>query len=372
MSNAIRVVSRAEIAQERWDAFVDARDECWLWHRCDLIQALATWPGHSDASVAALDPQGALLAILPLHRIEVRVGGALRIVRFNSSGGPACAPQLSNGDRNRSLAALHEHLLQLMSARNVIATQAQIAPLAPWLSAPGAPRVNPLILRGFANNQTETWIVDLTASPEEIRRRYTKSTRYELGKAMRGEFEVREAAGPKDLETYYRLHLETYTRTGARPHPIEYFKAIFERFQPAGLARILFATRRGEAVAGQNTFCYKRGALYWTGASTSQKEGGENRLLLDAQMMAARAAGCLRYETGQAFVSSGDAKERGLSHFKRSFGAEIHPFYRGVLHSQHTSLRFLWGVRNLMQTMRSGNPGARSAESKPAKSGETA
>jgi lipid II:glycine glycyltransferase (peptidoglycan interpeptide bridge formation enzyme) len=173
-----------------------------------------------------------------------------------------------------------------------------------------------------------------------------------LRKASQFDIRLREAAGPKDIDIYYRLHLETYSRTAAKPHPLEYFQAIFEKFQPRGLARILFAERRGDVVAAQNTGRYKAGAVYWTGASISEKEGGENRLLFDAQIMAARDDGCARYETGQAFVNSTDAKELGLSRFKRSFGAEMHPFYRGVLHSKRRSFRLLWGLREMMQTVR--------------------
>ena len=94
------------------------------------------------------------------------------------------------------------------------------------------------------------------------------------------------------------------------------------------------------------------GAIYWTGASISEKEGGENRLLFDAQIMAAREDGCLRYETGQAFVNSADSKEAGLSRFKRSFGAELFPFYRGVTISHRFALQAIWRLREMIQAMR--------------------
>ena len=115
---------------------------------------------------------------------------------------------------------------------------------------------------------------------------------------------------------------------------------------------LVFGERGGEVVAAQNTGLYKRGAIYWTGASISEKEGGENRLLFDAQIMAAREDGCLRYETGQAFVNSADSKEAGLSRFKRSFGAELFPFYRGVTISHRFALQAIWRLREMIQAMR--------------------
>ena len=131
---------------------------------------------------------------------------------------------------------------------------------------------------------------------------------------------MREAAGTKDLDIYYKLHLETYHRTGARPHPFDYFQAIFEKFQPAGLARILFAERQGKVVAAQNTGLYKAGAFYWTGASISEKEGGENRLLLDAQIMAARAGADGRRDWTFERVMQTFPRLAELAHYLGSLG----------------------------------------------------
>jgi hypothetical protein len=353
VSATIHIRARPEIARDRWDAFADASDEAWLWHRWDLIEALALWHGYQDASIALLDDRDAILAVMPLHRTVVRAARVVPVVRFASVGGPACAANLPAGVRAGVLSALHDHLVKLVATANALALEVQVAPLAPWLHAAAAPKVNPLLAVGFENTQTETWMVDLTAPADEIRRRYSELTRRELRKAAKADLRVREAAGAKDLDIYYRLHMETYTRTGARPHPLGYFQAIFEKFQPRGLAHILFAERGGQVVAAQNTGRYKAGALYWSGASVSDKEGGENRLLFDAQIMAARDAGCARYETGQAFVNARTAKDKGLSQFKRSFGAELHPFYRGVLPSPHSGLRLLWRFREMLQAVRS-------------------
>jgi hypothetical protein len=351
MTLNIEVRPRGDVTQEHWDAFVEASDEAWFWHRWDFIDAFSERPGTQDVSFALADGRGELLAILPAHRI-VRVVANVPFVRLMSYGWAACAAKLPASEREKVLSALHDHLLQLIAAKNTIVAEAQIASLTPSLNGTAAPRVNPLILAGFENSQTETWIVDLACAPEDIRRRYSDTTRYEIRRASRSEFRLREAAGPKDIDIYYRVHLETCARTGAQPNPHRYFQAIFEKCQPRGLARILFLERQGEVVAAQNTALYKGGALYWTGASISDKGGGDNRLLMDAQIMAARQDGCTRYETGQAFVNPATAKEGGLSHFKRSFGAELYPFYRGMRYSPRLSLRFLWRFREMLQKVR--------------------
>lgn len=352
MSTSLKCLPRAEIGREKWDAFVEASDEAWLWHRWDLIEAVAFWDGYQDASVALLDERGVIQVLMPMHRVTVRVGGVILVVRLMSLGGPACATELFASARNRAISFLRDQMDGLLAQNKAVAAEAQIAALTPRLYDASAPRINPLLLAGFDNTQTETWMVDLTRQPDEIRGRYSSTTRYELRKAARNEFRWREAAGPKDLDIYYGLHLETCARTGAAPHPLDYFRAIFEKCVPRGLARILFLERQGQVTAAQNTALYKAGALYWTGASRSDKDGGDNRLLVDAQIMVAREKGCVRYEVGQAYLNPMTAKERGLSHFKGSFGAELYPFYRGVLLSSRLGPRILWQCRGMLQNFR--------------------
>src|SRR6185369_10938994 len=110
MSIAIEIRPRSDIGRERWDAFVDASNQAWLWHRWDLIDALALWPGYRDASYALVDGQGRLIAVMPLHRIVTRVAGVMPVVRLSSLGGPACSTVHGT---DKVLSALRDHLLQL-------------------------------------------------------------------------------------------------------------------------------------------------------------------------------------------------------------------------------------------------------------------
>src|SRR5450759_5111101 len=110
MSAAIQILPRVEVARDKWDAFVEASDEAWLWHRGDLIEALALWPNHQDASFAVVDGRGALLALMPLHRKVVRVARVVPFVHLTSLGGPACAAALSLAERAKVLSVLRSHL----------------------------------------------------------------------------------------------------------------------------------------------------------------------------------------------------------------------------------------------------------------------
>src|SRR5262249_15496278 len=162
---------------------------------------------------------------------------------------------------------------------------ARVPALAPYLHGPNAPRVNPLVHIGLENTPGATWMIDLQHTEAEIRKRYSETTRQEIRKAQSRKFTIREASGSRDIDVYYGLHLDTIDRVKSSPDPIEFYKRIFERFQPQMLARIVFFERDGKPIAAHNTALYKRGAYYWTGASTSERNSFESRVLFDNQIM---------------------------------------------------------------------------------------
>jgi hypothetical protein len=328
MSYAFVLRERPEVLPEHWNAFVDASDEAWLWHRSELQAALATWPERTDVSFAVLAPSGELHAVVPLHVVTTRRLGPVRLTRLDSHGGPALRNGVGGRERRHIWETIEGRIDEIARRFDAVEVEVILPPLAPANRPGRGSPVNPLLTHGYANVLTQTWLIPLDRPEEEIRAGYSQTARQEIRKANQTST-VREASGPADLDLYYALHVETYRRTGVRPHPFEYFEAIFRDFQAVGRSRILFAERDGEVVAAQNTAIDKQAALYWTGASARERAGGENRLLCDRQIMTARSNGCQWYEMGEAFPGTADTKLAGLSHFKRGFGGNLHPLYRG-------------------------------------------
>ncbi len=245
-------------------------------------------------------------------------------------------------------AAVIEHLDVL--AADASSTLVRLPPMAPAWRHAEAPRVNPLVAAGFTPVPAQSWVIDLAAEPERIRLRYSHGARSDLKKAGASGGKVRTAT-TQDLEACHALHLETYRRTGAQPVPIAAWRIIFERILPKGLARVLLYERGGRIVAAHTTGLYKRAAIYWNGASADERSGGENRLLFDAQIMAARAAGCAYFDAGDAFPNAKDAKSRGLSQFKASFGGELWPLWQGERYNPRFLPRALRAVREARAIM---------------------
>lgn len=346
--------TREKVGKEKWDAFVDASDEAWLWHRFDLQDALATWPGRRDMSFALLDRNsgGRIVVVVPLHLIRKRIARTIPWNMLDSLGGPALANDLGRKERRKTIESVRDCLIGLASSHGAREIHLAIAPMTPAFRGERCPRVNPLLEMGCENTLTQTWVVDLRANKEVVWEHMEGRARTAIRKAEKTGVKVRVADKPEDLDLYYRLHCETYKRTGVPPHPRSYFEAIWNGFQKVNLARILFAELDGEVVAAESFGVYKKATVYWTGASSGKGLSVEaNSLLQWTAMQWMIENGIEWYETGEAFPNLRGGKLKGLSDFKRSFGGVLYPFYRGrieiggMLNRVVNCLRALRGYR---------------------------
>jgi hypothetical protein len=346
------ICTRHELGRQQWDEFVDTVDQAWLWHRYDWQDALETWRGRIDQSFAVLDSRTReILALVPIHRITGKLYRVLPWNTLQSTGGPAFKNNIGDKQRLQVINFIENFLSGLAKQHSVFEINLMLTALAPAFRGVSCPRVNPLLdFPGCENTLTQTYVLDLRESEATLRARYSKGARSELKKIENEGVEIREAHGLNDLATYYQLHTETYQRTGVPPHPIEYFRHIFDVFIPAGLSRVAFLVRDGQVIAAQNTALYKRGGLYWTGASRSDKTSGDNRILMQDQLQYARQVGIDWYEVGEAFPNAASGKAKGLNDFKRSFGGTMYPVYRGRLVANRKLHALAQGFRALQRS----------------------
>ncbi|MBF0208689.1 MAG: GNAT family N-acetyltransferase [Oligoflexia bacterium] len=321
----MEIVSRCEIGPDKWNEFVNESMDAWLWHHYDIMDALSTWRYTADASIGIIDKQGSssLLAILPMtNKLNYT---------FHSPGGVAFSNKLGQKLKREIWKVLVRYLEGLFLKHSVCSFNIHLPPLTPnFWSDKGYPLVNPLLFYGFKNDLTQTMIINLNQSSEQIFNTYTKGTKYELNRIEKSDISLVDANGiPNALEKYYELHVSTYRRNGQRPHPYKYFECIFNNVLRKGLCRIIFLEKNGRFFAVNNTALYKKTAFYWTGASINEKELGENRILLHNQIMHAKSKGFSTYEVGEVFPDVKNGKLRGLSVFKKSFGGEMYPYYKG-------------------------------------------
>ena len=331
MNSPFRITMRRDMGCKDWDAFADASDEAWLWHRYDLQDALETWPGSTDESFALMAPDGdEALALVPLRRISRRAAGLL-IHILESLGGAACRNGLADKRRRAVLKAVRERLAAQSRKCICLETRISLPAMAPALRGAGCPRVNPLLDMGCDNALTQTWVVDLRGGQEAAWKQMEGRARTAVRKAEKAGVTVREARHD-DLPIYYTLHQETYRRTGVPPHSKDYFRVIWNSFLSKGLARIWIAELDGETVAAENFGIYKQAAIYWTGAANAKGLEVEANSLLQWTAMQWMLKNDIEwYETGEAFPQFAAGKQKGLNDFKKSFGGCLYPYFKGRL-----------------------------------------
>ena len=348
MSNTLDFVPRQEIVPRVWDAFAEANEEAWLWHRNAFIDTLLTWPDRRDQSFAMVDRAngGKMVAILPLYVIDSRIKGVFRLRTLESFGGPAFTTGLGTRHRRAILDQFLAHLLEIADRLNAGEITFTLSPLAPRWRGKKCPRTNPLLMLGCENTLTQTWVVDLRRDIDDLWNGLKGRARTTIRKAINSGVKVRQASRETDLDIYYDLHRETYLRTGARPHPKTYFAAIWNNFVNQGIAQFFFAELGGSVVAAENFSIYKSAAYYWTGAASDKGlKVGANSLLQWTAIQWMVERGLSWYEVGEAFPNVKEGKLKGLNDFKKSFGGSLYPYYKGRLPVNNRAAKILKALR---------------------------
>jgi glycosyltransferase involved in cell wall biosynthesis/SAM-dependent methyltransferase len=313
-----------------WERIVLASPDAWLYHTLDEQALLAeAWGGESLSFL--VEKAGRLVGVLPLQRWPWDRSTLWSTLM--GPAGPALIRDLDDGERVEALAFMHGVVAQMLALKKAKTVRMILPPLAPARRAEWASPENPLKAFGYADDSTWTSVVDLLPDEETIFGGFCRAYRNRIRKAERDGIVVEAARGPEDVDAYYALHCATYERTGVKPHPKAYFESIYRRFTANGRCDLLFAKRDGRPISAVNVATYGDAALYWTGANSVEGlESGAAKLLHWTAMKRAKARGCAVYETGEVFADpESGSKHEGLSDFKRRFGGDLVPFWKGVL-----------------------------------------
>jgi glycosyltransferase involved in cell wall biosynthesis/SAM-dependent methyltransferase len=313
-----------------WERLVLSSPEAWLYHTWDEQTLLEeAWGGETLSFL--VERAGRLVAAVPLQRWpwdRATFWGTLM-----GPAGPALARDLDPHERQETLAFAHGVLREFVRLKKAKAVRIHLPPLAPALRATWNDAVNPLVAFGYEDVSTKTSVIDLSKDEDALWGGMRPEYRTCINKATREGVIVEAASDPSDVDAYYRLHVETYVRTGVKPHPKEYFAAIFDRFVATGRAEWLFAKRDGELLGALNVARYGDASLYWTGAYSAEGLGARVAKLLQWEAIRrSKGRGCAYHETGEIVVDAAPgSKDHGIGTFKRRFGGELVPFWKGIV-----------------------------------------
>ena len=129
------------------------------------------------------------------------------------------------------------------------------------------------------------------------------------------------------------LHRRSCQRLGISPKPEAYFEAILVGIHDSGRAIAFVGCSADGTPLTVHTFALaKEAALYWTVSSDETvMDIGLNSLVQWEAMRYFLNTGVRFYETGEAFPALKEGKLKRISDFKKGFGADLHPYYRGVM-----------------------------------------
>jgi lipid II:glycine glycyltransferase (peptidoglycan interpeptide bridge formation enzyme) len=182
---------------------------------------------------------------------------------------------------------------------------------------------------------------------EEIWQGMESYCRTHIRKAEKTGFTVRSSTELSDLDVYYDLHCKTYHRTHVKPHPYEYFEMLWKKFAVNGRAMAFFAEFDGKPIAIDVEACFKNALSGWSAAGEGSNTSGVNNLLHWSAIQWAGENKYEWYESGEGFPGETSGKRKGLNDFKKSFGGDLYPIYRGKIIRR----RFIYNFRNFVRTL---------------------
>lgn len=309
-----------------WDELVLSSPDGWVfglraWQR--LILAVEQW-SLTEQSLVLMDGKR-LVGVMPLQFDTTNE-------RLASSGFGGCGPMLlgtlEGVSRDVALKRLIEGARTLAATLGASAFEFSLCP-ATKTSLNARWGVNPFVSLGGEDLSTHSRLVPLDISVDALWARLSKGARQEIRRARQRGYRVHRSDWSGMTDEYYRVHCETYHRTGATPHPRSYFDGIARELAPAGQSVLWVATTEdGNPVAFHNDARLNKACMYHTGCcETAHLEGGVNYLLLWASLQGALEDGFEWYDVGEVFPA-GTGKARGLTVFKSKFGGEIHRLFR--------------------------------------------
>lgn len=200
---------------------------------------------------------------------------------------------------------------------------------------PGTPQaINPLIYFGFCPVIRYTWVVDLTKSESQILTDCEEQTRREIRKYLTCEdycFIEIESDTKRVIDDFITLSELTYGRSGINAKSKQYYEYLISEVSKT-IRRIFFIKRKNEDVpiVAAVVLIYNNTARYYLGASISEKPRGISKYLIYCIMIELKRSGIAYFETGGAYPYLRKAsKRKGISDFKKCFGAFLHIIHGG-------------------------------------------
>ncbi len=173
--------------------------------------------------------------------------------------------------------------------------------------------------------------VDLTASADEILKRFKKNTRYSIRHAEQAGVTTCEMSTDEGFQIFADLYFSTANRQKYHGHTRKYHETIWRVLSRAGIARIFVAYYEGKPHAAYEIFFWHDRAYYpYSGSSSTDRHIPATQYLMWHVIQEAKKSGAKTLDLWGSLPPEYDKKHpwAGFTLFKSGFGTRfvhMHP-----------------------------------------------
>jgi hypothetical protein len=331
----MKISDSATVSEQEWNVLMNDSDDIWLWHLWEWVETTArVWSLENHYFIAEENGRrvgGFPLQLAPASSYGQPCNRAFSIMM--GSAGPFCTREMPLESRQRVLSELTKSSIDWARKRKlrVLSLSLSLPPLA-HSNIQNIRGVNPLATAGWRDVSTHTLIANLSKPESDLWKDLTHDARRSVRLARSAGYTVERTNWQDMIDEYYRVHMETYRRTGTKPHPRVYFEAIANMAMRGHAVLWMARDSNNRPVAFHNCARFRNGSQYWSGCcETGHLRSGVNYLLFWNALVGAKEDDCDWYEIGEVFPDAMEGKLRGLTTFKSKFGGELYRFYRGEI-----------------------------------------
>lgn len=297
--SALRPTSPAsEQDWKEWDEFVRRHPDASIYHLSDWARVLKRGLGYVEKSLALRDPEGRIVAVVPLFEVKGLTSRRLVGVPFRDRGGVLAAS--ADAEREAYVAVRHA------------AKGAGVSSVA----LKSCSTVNEEVARAEGFSVSRYWVHSVMPLQQgDLWDRVGKKNRNMVRQAERNALTFEWRRGPEHAGVWHDLHRATQSRLGVPVFPRALFEAILDEGRE--WARFLVILGPKGPVAGGLFFAFARRYVYGYSASTLEgQEMRANDLMLFEALREAERSGAQWFDFG-----SDSPKQESLLAFKKKWGA---------------------------------------------------
>lgn len=334
----MKIAPFLEIGENTWNEFCFKSDTAWFRHTSHFLKYSnkLDFEQRSKNISFAVYHDSKMVAVVPLILQPIQSNQNLWEFAMGSSEIPY--PALSNGLQE----SVSENLIKFIFQEvDCLAMKYQVSYCRFFVDALsdkvlfGKQKINPLPAFGFNVIDLSTNIINLNISEEEIMRGFKKGHRMDIRSAINSDLlvDIYDSSNitKKNFLIYQKMH---FCAAGRKTRPDVTWDIMFD-FIIQGFSFLALIKDGNDYIGGNLFSVYKKKANYASAATLPEykkKRGLGN--LLQWEAIKYLKKGCNFYETGWNYYPniSDDVhtiKELNIGSFKRHFGGEQYPVFRG-------------------------------------------